>query len=230
MAHATRDAGTIAALIRELSTAQVGDVLDQMGLRRQFLPFGIAPLKPDMKIAGRAMPVLEADYIDDAGVTGAGPLGRKPFGLLLEALDDLKAGEVYVAAGGSCRYAMFGELMSIRAKHLGAAGAICDGPVRDGSLIEAVGFPVFSRGLYAADQGPRGKVIDYRCTIEIGGVKIAPGTLMFGDVEGVLAIPREAEEEAIRRALEKSRTESKVADAIRAGMGAVEAFEKFGVL
>jgi regulator of RNase E activity RraA len=218
------------ALKRDLSTAVVGDVLDQMGFRRQFLPAAIVPLKSTMTIVGRAMPVLEADIFDDGSAVSAGPLARKPFGLMLEALDDLKPGEVYIATGASLRYALWGELMSTRALHLKAAGAILDGYIRDATLIERLGFTVFARGLYAQDQGPRGKVIDFRSAIEIGEVRIEPGDLLFGDREGVLVIPRKAEAEAVRRALEKSSTESKVGDAIRAGMGAAEAFAKFGVM
>jgi regulator of RNase E activity RraA len=54
--------------------------------------------------------------------------------------------------------------------------------------------------------------------------------LLFGDREGVLVVPKAAEQEAVERALEKVHTENKVATAIRNGMGAVEAFETFGVM
>ncbi len=223
------DAGKFEILKSRLFTAVVGDVLDQMGLKRQFLPPGLAPLKPDQKIAGRAMPVLEADVFEEIG-TGAGPLSAKRFGLLFEALDSLKPGEVYVAHTPVPRYALWGGLMTTRALHLKAAGAVIDGFVRDASEIEPLGLPVFSRGLYAQDQGPRGKVIDYRCAIEIGGVRIEPGDLIYGDREGVLVIPQAAEDEAIRRAIEKAETENQVAIAIRNGMSTVEAFETFGVM
>ena len=120
--------------------------------------------------------------------------------------------------------------MSTRAQHLKANGAIVDGYLRDADGIEALGFPAFCRGVYAQDQGPRGKVVDFRSPIEIGSVTIEPGALLFGDREGVLTIPKEAEEEVIRLALEKAATENKVENAIRSGMGAVEAFETFGVM
>jgi regulator of RNase E activity RraA len=230
MAKTVTDDALKAALRDRLSTAQVGDVLDQMGFRRQFLPQAIKPLVSTMKIVGRAMPVLEADIFDDGRASSQGPLARKPFGLMLEALDDLKAGEIYIATGSSLRYALWGELMSTRALHLNAAGAILDGYIRDASLIETLGFTVFSRGLYAQDQGPRGKVIDFRSAIEIDGVRIEPGALLFGDREGVLVIPREAEAEAVQRALAKAETENKVGDAIRTGMSATAALEKFGVM
>ena len=213
----------------ELFVAAVGDVLDTMGFQHQFLPAGIAPLEKSMRIVGRAMPVLEADVVND-GTRSAGPLSGKPFGLMLEALDDLKPGEIYIATGASLRYALWGGLMSTRAQHLKAAGAILDGYVRDAGEIERLGFDVFCRGTYAQDQGVRGQVIDYRCTIEIEGVRIAPGDLLYGDREGVLVIPRAVEREAVAKALDKVRTENKVADAIRGGMSACEALATFGVM
>jgi 4-hydroxy-4-methyl-2-oxoglutarate aldolase len=160
----------------------------------------------------------------------ARPLGGKPFGLMLEALDDLRPSEVYVATGGSFRYALWGELMSTRAGYLRAAGAVLNGFVRDAAGIEALAFPTFCRGVYAQDQGPRGKVIDFRTPVEIEGVRIAPGDLIFGDREGLLIVPAEVESEAVAAALAKASTENKVATAIRGGMSAREAFETFGVL
>ena len=229
MSAATSDADLFNLLKSELYTAVVGDVMDTLGLRRQFLPQAIQPLKSDMMIAGRAMPVLEADIFDTGSDASKGPLAQKPFGLMFEALDDLKAGEIYIATGASLRYALFGELMSTRAMHLGAAGAILDGYIRDANQIEGLGFTIFSRGLYAQDQGVRGKVIDYRCVIEIEGVRIEPGDLLFGDREGVVVIPRAAEGDVIDAALKKASTEGEVGKAIKSGMGAVEAWEKFGV-
>ena len=77
---------------QELFTAVVGDVMDTLGFLHQFLPPEIKPLRDDMVLVGRAMTVLEADYHTEPGISGPGPLGAKPFGLMFEALDDLKQG------------------------------------------------------------------------------------------------------------------------------------------
>ena len=82
------------------------------------------------------MPVLEADVFDEVPGVSRGPVGGNPFGLMLEALDDLRPNEVYIATGGSFRYALWGELMSTRAHHLRAAGAVLNGFVRDSTGIE----------------------------------------------------------------------------------------------
>ena len=101
----------------ELFTAVVGDVLDVLGYQHQFLPPAIMPLDKTMRVVGRAMPVLEADVFTSKGST-VGPLADKPFGILFEALDDLKPDEIYIATGSSLRYALWGGLMSTRAIHL----------------------------------------------------------------------------------------------------------------
>jgi 4-hydroxy-4-methyl-2-oxoglutarate aldolase len=210
------------ALMREkLFTAVVGDVMDKLGFLHQFLPPSLQPLHPDMVVIGRAMTVVEVD--------GAGP-PPKPFGMMLEALDDLKQNEVYVATGGSPDYALWGELMSTRAMHLGSTGAVLNGYVRDTNAIIALKFPTFSMGRYAQDQGPRGHVVDFRVPVEINGVRINSGDILFGDIDGVLTIPRAAEQEVVAKALEKASTENLVRTAIKNGMGTVEAFATFGVL
>lgn len=216
---------------RELFTAVVGDIMDQMGLQRQFLPPAIQPLRDDMVVIGRAMTVLEADVVGTSEYLGkAGGVMGRAFGLMLEALDDLKTNEVYVCTGASPTYALWGELMSTRARMLGAAGAVVDGYSRDTDGILKMGFPTFSHGRYAQDQAPRGKVVDFRVPLEMGGVLIHDGDIVFGDIDGVCIVPRAAEDEVMRRALEKARGEKLVKKAIESGMSARQAFDEFGIM
>jgi regulator of RNase E activity RraA len=149
---------------------------------------------------------------------------------MLEALDDLQKNEVYICSGSSSAYALVGELMCTRMQVLGAVGAVVNGFHRDTRGILALGFPCFSYGRYAQDQAPRGKVLDFRLPIEIEGVAIKPGDLVFGDLDGVLVIPKEIEEEVIRRAYEKATGEKTVGGAIKAGMGAKESFGKYRIM
>ncbi len=215
---------------QELFTAVVGDVMDKLGFLRQFLPPRIRPLRDDMVVIGRAMTVLEADVFDENIASDNNPVMAKSFGLMLEALDDLKLNEVYVCTGASPRYALWGELMSTRAVKLGAAGAVVDGYLRDTNGILALNFPAFAYGSYAQDQGPRGKVLDFRIPLEIDGVRVRSGDIVFGDVDGVLVVPQEAETEIFTAAIEKARGETLVRQAIENGMGAADAFKKFGIM
>lgn len=230
MTRWTNDHELFELMRRELYTAVVGDILDLMGRRRQFLPPYLAPLRDDMVVAGRAMPVLEADDTGGEGPGRANDTLNRPFGLMLQALDDLQPGEVYICAGASPSYALWGELMSTCALNQGAAGAVVDGYSRDTRGILALGFPVFSRGRYAQDQRPRGKVVDFRCTIELGGVTVRPGDLVFGDLDGVIVVPREIEAEVIERSWGKAHGEKRVFEAIKSGMKAQAAWDTFGIL
>jgi regulator of RNase E activity RraA len=203
----THDAELFALMREKLFPAVIGDILDTMGLLHQFLPAHIRPLRPEMVI-----------------------VSRQPFGLLFQALDDLREHEVYLATGCTPTFALWGGLMTTRARHLKAAGAVLDGYHRDTPEVLASGLPVFSMGGYAQDQGARGKVVDWRVPLELGGVRVQPGDIVFGDMDGVLIVPKAAEEEAIRRALEKVSAENTVRQAIERGMSTQEAFRTYGVM
>ena len=205
----------------ELYTPVVGDILDGMGYYHQFLPQSIQPIRPEMKLAGYAMPVLMIDVY--------GPQ-KKPFGLLTEALDQLQPNEIYLASGGEMRCAYWGELLTATAKKRGAVGAVLNGYHRDTPQVLTQNFPVFSRGAYAQDSSVRTQVADYRCRIEVGQVTIQPGDLIFADMDGALAIPRALIAEVIEKSLEKARGEKLVRKAIENGMSATEAFRTFGIL
>jgi hypothetical protein len=90
------DDDLFAIVRRELFTCVVGDVMDILGFQHQFLPPQIQPLRQDMMVIGRAMPVLAVDVVAEKIAGSANQLMEKPFGLMLEALDDLHPGEVYV--------------------------------------------------------------------------------------------------------------------------------------
>jgi len=215
---------------KELFTAVVGDVMDKVGLCQQFLPPQIRPLSPEMVVVGRAMTVLEADVFSE---TDGGRVNRRlqqPFGLMLEALDDLKPNEVYICTGSSPRYALWGELMSTRAIRLGAVGAVVDGYSRDSKGILRLKFPTFSYGGYAQDTSVRGKVIDFRTPLQIGQVRVVTQDIVFGDIDGVCVVPSRAAQEVFTRALEKVRGEKTVQKALQNGMCARRAFAKYGIM
>ena len=223
------------SLIREkLYTPVVGDILDQMGYTHQFLPMSIRPLtalvppgmvepmQPDNrnKLVGWACTVLENDVFSAP---------KKPFGYLTEALDQLRPNEIYVATGAH-NSALWGELLTATSRVKGAAGAVIDGPTRDTPQVLEQNFPVFCTGCWAQDSSLRTYVCDFRCPIEIGQVTVHDGDLMFGDVDGVLVVPRGIVEEVIEKALEKAAGEKLVRKAIENGMSATDAFAHFGIL
>jgi regulator of RNase E activity RraA len=128
------------------------------------------------------------------------------------------------------RCAYWGELLTATARTRGATGAVIDGFHRDTPQVLSQNWPVFSRGRYAQDSSVRTAVANFRCAIEIGGVWIEPGDLVFGDQDGVVIVPKAVEREVIERAAAKARGEKVVRKAIEGGMSATAAFKKFGIL
>lgn len=204
-----------------LYTPVVGDILDQAGFTHQFLPQAIQPLLTEMKVVGRAMPVLMIDV--------HGPQ-KKPFGKLTEALDQLQPGDVYLASGGEMRCAYWGEILTATARMRGALGAVINGFHRDTPKVLEQNWPVFSRGRFAQDSSVRTQVVDYRCPIEVGQVQVQPGDLVFGDLDGVLVIPQHLEKEVITKALEKAAGENLVRKEIESGLSSTAVFQKYGIL
>ena len=222
MATSPTAAGTelLEEIRRRLFTSVIGDVMDTKGLRRQFLPPSIRALSPQMMLVGRAMPVREEDCE-----------GGGDFGLMFRALDELKPDEVYICTGASPSYALWGELMSTRARALGAAGAVVDGFHRDSEGILAVGLPVFSAGSYAQDQRGRGRVTDFRCDIAFAnGTKVSPGDVIVGDGDGVLVIPQAELADVVRLALAKLEGEEEVRRLIEKGEGTQTIFARTGIM
>jgi len=203
-----------------LYTPVVGDVMDTINLRHQFLPAMVQPIDIGMKVVGRAMPV-EIEASDGSA--------DKPFGYLTEALDQLESGDVYLA---SCDYncAAWGELLTATARVRGAVGAVINGYHRDTPQIMAQNWPVFSWGGYAQDMAVRAVITGFRKPIRIGRVRVNPGDIVFGDRDGVLIIPQDKEVEIITKSLEKARGEKAVRAAIENGMSSTEAFATFGIL
>jgi regulator of RNase E activity RraA len=217
----TNDPELFQQILDILYTPVLGDILDVLGYTHQFLPQPIQPMRESMRILGRAMPVQIVD---------AWGKQEKPFGLMTEALDQIQPGEIYVATGGSLNCAAWGEIMTATARKRGGLGAVVDGFHRDTLRILEQDWPVFSRGRFAQDAGVRSKIADYRCQVEIGGVRIDPGDLMFGDLDGLVVIPRAVEAEVVERAIEKASGEKTVRREIEAGLSSSAAFNKYGIL
>lgn len=227
MAQWNEDEELFALVRTELATCPVSDVMEQLGFRYPMLPPEIRPLRSDLVMVGRAMPVQ-----DEAPIPYGSParFDAKPFGLLFESIEALRPNEVYVASGGPTYAARLGDMLTLRARKLGAAGVVINAHIRDLNAIRTLDIPAFAHGTYAYGLQRRHNVVDFRCSITIGKVRIKPGDLIFGDGDGVCVIPREAEKEIIGKAIEKSRLERKVRAAIEDGESVVAAFKKYSVM
>lgn len=213
---------TLAMLRSVLTSAVVCDALDAEGYVNQSPRAPLHPSLVDHLLVGRCRTTLWADMFHT---------DPDPYALELRAVDGCRPDDVIIAAAcGSMRSGIWGELLTAAARNAGCVGVIVDGAVRDARRVQAMGFPVFSRGTCPYDSKARQRVIDIEVTVEIAGVRFEPGDLVVGDSDGIVVIPQKVEDAVIRRALAKVNAENRMKAAIEGGMRATDAFEEFGVL
>ncbi len=205
-----------------LYSAVVCDALDAIGLKNQSPRVPLLPITSDQVLLGRCKTTLWVDMYHEV---------PHPYKLELRAVDSVRPDDVFIAAAsGSQRSAVWGELLSTASRNRGCVGAIVDGLVRDVQRMKQMRFPVFARGTSPYDSQNRQRVVDMDVPVEIGGVRFCPGDLVIADADGVVVVPREVEREVVERAWAKVHTENQIREAIRNGMLAQEAYERFGVL
>ncbi len=211
----------LAGRFSSLYTGALTDVLDRHGYQQQTLPPELLPLRPGMRLAGPAYPILGRPHPGHDYDTSI----RK----ILEMLGSVTAGSVAVYQTNDRISAHLGELSVTSLASRGCAGAVIDGGARDAEYILREGFPVFSRYVTPQDCVPRWELLGHGdVTVVIGGVRIAPGDWIVGDVDGIVVVPGERVEEILRDAEAKVATENEIRDAVRAGTLPLDAYERFG--
>jgi 4-hydroxy-4-methyl-2-oxoglutarate aldolase len=207
---------------KKLYSAVIADCLDTLGFRQQAMDGEISAIEPSFTLAGRAYTMLAGDACEGAD---------DPYARELEAVDSLREGDILVASvEGSGAGALWGELLSTAALTKGARGAVIDGLARDGNRIVQMGFPVFVRGFSPLDSKGRIEVVAHGEPIRCGGIPVSTGDIVFGDRDGVVIVPEEVATEVLHKAAEKADGENGMRDALRQGMGIMEAYRKYGVL
>ena len=126
--------------------------------------------------------------------------------------------------------AVWGELFSNAARARGARGVLTDGCHRDTRMVLDLGFPVYSRGPRPVDISGRGTVISVGRPIEVAGVRVRPGDVVFAEVDGIVIVPEEVIEETVSRAFEKVAKEDGAREDLRADYLLSEVWSKYRVL
>jgi 4-hydroxy-4-methyl-2-oxoglutarate aldolase len=211
-------------MAEKLYVAVISDILDGMGFRGQVLQPGVVPAQPDPSqvLVGRAATVLVGPQYE---------VVDQPYTNQIAAIDALMPGDVVVSGvGGMTNVAVWGELFSNAAKARGARGFLTDGCHRDTRMVLDLGFPVFSRGPRPVDISGRGTVISIGRPVEIAGVIVHPGDVVFAEVDGVIIIPQDVAEETLSRAFEKVAKEDGAREDLRKGRLLSEVWSKYRVL
>ena len=207
-----------------LYASVLSDTLDALGHTGQAMAPQVRPLDDSLVLCGRAR---TGNFMDVYHVAEQG----NPYELEIALIDDLKPGEVVVfACGASGRIAPWGELLSTASTARGGVGCVTDGMTRDVRQIREMRFPVFAGAIGPLDSKGRGYLTAVDVPVRCAGVLVRPGDLVFGDVDGVVVVPREVEAEVITQALAKVEGENRTRDELRRGMKLGEVYAKYGVL
>jgi 4-hydroxy-4-methyl-2-oxoglutarate aldolase len=211
----------VVALARErLSTALLSDTLDRLGLTTQTLSGGLRPLDERLLLCGRAR---TGDYKDVYHADETSDF----YELLTGLVDGLQPGDVPVlACGKSRRIQPWGGTQATAAAQRGAAGCVTDGLLRDVGQIRALGLPCFSAGTGAVRLRGRGRLVAVDVPVSCGGVWVSPGDLVFGDVDGVIVVPRSVEDAAIRAALAQADIEREMLRGLQDGLPLMELYRR----
>jgi regulator of RNase E activity RraA len=218
------DDALIATARSRLYSGVISDVLDSLGAWSHAMAPNIRPLDEDLTLFGRARTGLymPAYHVED---------GINPYELEIALVDSLAPNDVAVlACPAGNRIGPWGELLSTAANARNAAGCVTDGLVRDVRFIREMKFPVFAGGIGPLDSKGRGIVMKIDVPVECGGVAVDSNDWIFGDVDGVVAIPGGMVEEVIARSLEKVAQETTARQELENGESLATVFARHQIL
>lgn len=203
----------------KLYTGAINDVLRERCLLDQNLPSDLMPLRDEMTVCGEAFTVKSAPHVMIQGeMTFRAKMldEMKPEGLVVwDTSDDTEA-------------SLWGGVMTATAIAKGLRGAVIAGGIRDTHQILEQKFPVFYK--YRTSNGSLGRcqITHYQVPIKVGKVTVRPGDIIFGDIDGVLCVPRQMAYEVLVRAEEIEQNENHIFEWVRSGDSVQEIVDKGG--
>ena len=194
--------------VKEFLRLPAGNVCDANG-KGGNMDYHIKPIDPKSRLAGPAftVPCVPADNI-----------------AIHEAIYAAQPGSVLVIdAKGHTGSGPIGEIIITACIKQGIAGIVIDGTVRDGADIEALGFPLFCRGLNPGGT-LKNVVTALNTPVTCGGVAVSPGDMIVGDRDGVVVVKKEHIQEVLDKARALSDKEDLITEQIKAGRTTLEIY------
>lgn len=215
--HTELDMKQMIAEYRMISTANVSDGLDRLGIKG--CPLGIGPLWDACpKIVGPAatLKLVPLGQAEESPVLGT-----------LEAIKLAHPGDVLVIdQAGRMDVNSYGGVAGFTTRHLGLAGCVIDGVTRDIDEYKQLNLPVFGKGFITQSIRNRCACAGYAIEVQLGGVPVHPGDLIMADENGVCVIPKDKIAEVLEFAKLFKSIEDSVIEAIRGGMDPVVAHDR----
>ncbi len=198
------------------------DVLDQMGYRNQALSGELTGLRDGTVILGPAFTSIGTEVYS---------MPPDPLTAQCRVVDRLGEGEIYVlATRGNYNCAVFGELFATAVRGRKGAGVLLDGYARDMRALREMDFPLFFRGKSPKTSKGRCEINECQIPVLIDGVTIHPGDYIFGDIDGVVVIPKERFEEVVAAALATIKKEDEVRVRLQNGDSLQQAYADIGAI
>ncbi len=200
-----------------LYTATLSNALEDFGQDGVIL--GLPPVAPGMRLAGRAMCVLQI-----TGEAGAFPGSDFKVGAMIDAAGP---GDIVVVANSGHPVSSWGGTASLAAKVKGIGGLVVDGGVRDREEMIELGFPVFARHMVPRTGRSRIRVIEIGGTVAVSGQKVATGDVIVADGTGIVCIPHDKAEQVLQIAEKLAADDAQAVREIEQGLTFSEAMAKF---
>ena len=199
-------------ILNRVSTSTVSDALDRHGINGQAL--GIKPLDRSFRIIGRAFTLKYTSVGAVRGTVG-------------DFIDDLGPGDVVaIDNNGRMDATIWGDILTLVASRRGVSGTIIDGICRDTDRALELGYPIFARGNAMRSGKDRVMLEATQVPVNIGGVRVQPGDIIFADGDGVVIVPKEREDDVLSAAADIEAAEERIREAVMSGMRLDEARKK----
>ena len=219
------DIDDIAARYKKLYTALIYDTMEiEFGLPGRSMEPGIYPLKDEMQVAGPAFTVIRRTTPNRDNYT---------HNIRLGLVNSMTHGCILVSdVQGNKNCGQFGEITATTMRAHGCAGAVIDGSTRDSNYLVNMGFPTFVRFRSPVEGLGRSLIVDYQIPIYVNGVdgllQVNPGDYIFGDMDGVVIVPKELTVPVLEVAEKAFEAEKASRQAMADGMDPFEVYNKYG--